>query len=521
MAEKILNGNFFSDLSSWYNWDFVWDTGRARATSYADSATEKIHTLDQTFSVSGAVSQALITAWRRYEAPTGTSVSGYVRSIVELHKPDLTYETLVDETKTGLTGEGNLLSSSNITSKFTQQGDYTLRLQTKVASARDESQAGVSNPYDTWTNDGFTLSSPNCYKISGQNITEYTATIYKTFTIANSIFDGKLTVNAKGIVTSGAFTGYARFVVRLLKPGTAGEVTLYDDYLSDGNWTAILNNLDITAHLSTDGTYRLTLLAYVKSSRDPDSPYDYYPSEAWYGTLSLVAKWYEYSVSNGYWDNISLDVTGGISLVVADSTHAHAVDNVALTQAHALVVAEATHAHTADNIVLSIADVTLFVADSVHAHSVDEVGVAQATKAGYAYYLSGATGIVYHYDSIYKADGASSIPSYWRSKTLDFSEQYPQFAGYRKTLSSVTLTYVDKGTCLVTVYVSTDGGQNWIYKNKTLGTGDGATKRSIFHFWKTAKYFDIKIAHSSTTADFQFIELEAEFSPRAEYFEMS
>jgi hypothetical protein len=308
MAQVILNGDFSAGFDYWYNWNYVLDAGRIKRSSNAGDANENIGTIEQTFAVNDQVIDAKITAWRRYESVSGGVSNGYVRSRAILIKPDLTSEDLCDETKTALTGEGNILDNVDITSKFTQQGNYKLRLRTYVASAKNQPQSGVSNPYGTWTNSGFTISNPNCYLMSGQNINEYTATIYKSFTIDQPAVDGKITVNAKGLVDAGDFTGYARFVVRLLKPGMAGEVTLYDGYLSDDAWTTILNNLDITAHLSAAGTYRLTLLAYVKSSRLDGPPIEYLVSEAWYGTLSLVAKWYTYSVSSGFWDNISLDI---------------------------------------------------------------------------------------------------------------------------------------------------------------------------------------------------------------------
>jgi hypothetical protein len=64
-----------------------------------------------------------------------------------------------------------------------------------------------------------------------------------------------------------------------------------------------------------------------------------------------------------------------INLVVADAAHAHAADNLTLTQAHTLAIAEAVHAHAADNVVLSVAG-TLAIAEALHAHTADNLTLA-------------------------------------------------------------------------------------------------------------------------------------------------
>lgn len=64
-------------------------------------------------------------------------------------------------------------------------------------------------------------------------------------------------------------------------------------------------------------------------------------------------------------------------LTVADASHAHTVDNVTLTQAHTLAIAEALHAHAAENVVLSPAG-TLEVADALHGHAADNLALTQA-----------------------------------------------------------------------------------------------------------------------------------------------
>lgn len=66
----------------------------------------------------------------------------------------------------------------------------------------------------------------------------------------------------------------------------------------------------------------------------------------------------------------------GTDLTVADATHAHAADNVTLTQLHNLTTADATHAHLADGLTLTQQHV-LTVADAAHAHLADNVTLTQ------------------------------------------------------------------------------------------------------------------------------------------------
>lgn len=70
---------------------------------------------------------------------------------------------------------------------------------------------------------------------------------------------------------------------------------------------------------------------------------------------------------------------GATSLVVADSSHQHTSDNVALTQANTLVVPDSSHGHTADSPALAQAG-TLAASDSAHAHSSDSPALNQANS---------------------------------------------------------------------------------------------------------------------------------------------
>ena len=63
---------------------------------------------------------------------------------------------------------------------------------------------------------------------------------------------------------------------------------------------------------------------------------------------------------------------GALSLLVADATHAQAVDGLTLTQVHALAVQDATQAHSAESVALGQVHV-LTVADARHTHTADTV----------------------------------------------------------------------------------------------------------------------------------------------------
>lgn len=72
----------------------------------------------------------------------------------------------------------------------------------------------------------------------------------------------------------------------------------------------------------------------------------------------------------------SLALTQGNTLSIADALHAHAADGITLTQANVLAVAAALHEHTAGNVALVQAHV-LAVGDAQHAHSAGNVTLAE------------------------------------------------------------------------------------------------------------------------------------------------
>jgi len=75
---------------------------------------------------------------------------------------------------------------------------------------------------------------------------------------------------------------------------------------------------------------------------------------------------------------VNLVTTPPIDLFVQDAAHAHAADNITITQfvPTVLVVQDAAHAHVADNTVLTQITVTnLVVADALHAHTAANIAV--------------------------------------------------------------------------------------------------------------------------------------------------
>jgi hypothetical protein len=63
-------------------------------------------------------------------------------------------------------------------------------------------------------------------------------------------------------------------------------------------------------------------------------------------------------------------------LVIQDAAHAHAADNLALTQVHILGVGEASHGHIADALVLTQVHI-LAVQEAAHGHAADNVVLIQ------------------------------------------------------------------------------------------------------------------------------------------------
>jgi hypothetical protein len=316
MPNYLVNGDFLNGVTGWTNgpvdnpFDWISQYAWIRGDSNAADSNYKKYNIQQQVSVSDEVISAKVTAWRRYECDGGNYVNGTVKSRVKLQKPDSSWVTLADETKTAQTGSGNILDNYDVLSHFYQTGNYKIFLETEDCSACDATNhvATVQNPYGPWTNNGFTIEDPNCYIKSYTNSqVEKYAKIEKDIEILGPTHAATLTLDARGFVVTAPYPGYAHFKVTFSKVYGDSWV-LYDNYLTDGSWTTILNNVDIHTYMNSAGVYTLKLETWVVSSWDGASTY--FQSEAYYGSCNLNAQWYSYAykISSGFWDDISLDI---------------------------------------------------------------------------------------------------------------------------------------------------------------------------------------------------------------------
>ena len=140
------------------------------------------------------------------------------------------------------------------------------------------------------------------------------------------------------------------------------------------------------------------------------------------------------------------------------------------------------------------------------------------TPQTYGYFLGSSGGSVYAYNEDEHGDNGVAINSYWKSKRLDFADEYPDFLTKWKTIDYLLLTYVDRTSHTITLSLSTDGGVTWDSKTKTVGSGSGRVLEKPFHFWKTGRFFNFKITNNSSTENFQWIRLTAHFTPQTEQF---
>ena len=138
----------------------------------------------------------------------------------------------------------------------------------------------------------------------------------------------------------------------------------------------------------------------------------------------------------------------------------------------------------------------------------------------------GIFGYVDKFSCAYKSDGGKAIAAYWRSKTLDPSQeaQLPELDGWWFQVDKVRLIYEDiDADTPVTMYMSNDGGVTWIHKTRDLGTGDLATKTADFEFLNedlTGQFFDVKVESCDDDTTFAWLGIEIDLIPRSEHFEI-
>ena len=132
-------------------------------------------------------------------------------------------------------------------------------------------------------------------------------------------------------------------------------------------------------------------------------------------------------------------------------------------------------------------------------------------------YLGTNAGGVHALGEDYRGDAGEPIMAYWQSRNTDMSDQNPGVAMLFKTVESVKLFYVDKNATDVVVSVSNDDGVTWTDVTKNIGSGSNEPQEATFWFWITGKEFRFKIAHSSSTDDFQWVRAEVNYVSQGEW----
>ena len=132
---------------------------------------------------------------------------------------------------------------------------------------------------------------------------------------------------------------------------------------------------------------------------------------------------------------------------------------------------------------------------------------------------------LYLFSTSYKGDNDKNIKCSWRSKRLDFTDQDSEGLNQWKTIDKVQLTYRDiDADTPITIYISDDGGENWVSVSRTIGTGDKRTKTADFHFMDkeriTSQFFTFKIECDSLDKAFEWNALNAYYTARGEFFEI-
>lgn len=137
----------------------------------------------------------------------------------------------------------------------------------------------------------------------------------------------------------------------------------------------------------------------------------------------------------------------------------------------------------------------------------------------------GAYGYLRKIDCTENNDIDKPMSCYWRSKLIDPAESFgKEYDGWWFQVDMVRLLYEDiDSSTPVTIHVSKDGGVNWIWQHREIGTGNDKEKSADYHFLSkdlVGQFFVFKIECVSTTKDFRWIGLEVDFIPRGPYFEI-
>lgn len=320
MSNYILNPSFSLGFDYWTNGAgglaYSLDAGKAKATSGVADTNEKDYRIMQGFSISNTVISGKISVWGQWENYNG-DIDGYTKYRIWIQKPDSSfYYPLTLTTKDGV-GSGWLLYNYDIASELIQYGNYKLYLQCLVRSAYSEVEDSVQviNNYNTWINNGFVFydSGTRIGKYSEEDFNEYTATIYKNFTVEEVPKSASLQVEARGWKHSAGEEGQAWLRVRL-RDANSNWHTIYNAQKSDGEWAYIVNQ-SILSYITKAGNYRLELYTLVQSGRTwyespPPPHYVYYTSYGQFRDVDLTVIWDEdqYTQSYGWLDDINVNI---------------------------------------------------------------------------------------------------------------------------------------------------------------------------------------------------------------------
>ena len=157
---------------------------------------------------------------------------------------------------------------------------------------------------------------------------------------------------------------------------------------------------------------------------------------------------------------------------------------------------------------------TVFVADSGSGFKIIPL------VSEYHYYLGAMDGGVYLELSDYKSDDNMPIDAYYVTKQSDFADEYQVCLGRFKTIYRVRLWYSDiSSNTEVTISVSTDGGETWSSRARSIGSGDGREKSAVFDFHLTSDTFKFKVENNSAYKSFRWTALEIDFAIGHGYIE--
>jgi len=349
-------------------------------------------------------------------------------------------------------------------------------------SVEISSEAGSATTYsDTGLNSNTTYS----YTVRGYNSTTGFYSVYSTPAVETTTPDPPTGLTSTGVSTTGIDLSWVN-----------GE-TNYDyvkverdsvEISSEAGSATTYSDTGLTA--STSYTYRVR--GYNSTTTD-------------YSAYSTT-----YTVSTADAHTASATDTLSITESVFFTTTTMVTDATAISDSVATLhgaVATATETVTVTDVSASVLGYVYAVTETVTV--TDAVSPTVYPVTNIAYFLGSDDGKLYSYHEEYKGDDGSSITAVIQTKQTDFADQIEGCEGLNKTVYKIQLWYVDLETdSLITVYVSTDGGNTWTAKSKTIGSSQSTPKSVDFHFIKTGQYFSFKIEHGSASESVQILGMD-------------